>query len=170
MNILITGTRGLAAALGNAYIDHSVTLVSRSNGYDIHDIQRWGPEFLDQDCVFNCAYDGFAQLAVLEFFHQHWKNQSHKQIINIGSRSITYRRLDSDSGYWPYRQHKQALQSAVDAMLLDSYCDIKIINPGPIDTDMIAHQQCQKFDTTVLANKIKSIVSDPTIKRVDLWL
>jgi hypothetical protein len=170
MNILITGTRGLAAALGDAYIDHSVTLVSRSGGYDIHDIQRWGSEFLDQDCVFNCAYDGFAQLEVLEFFHQHWKNLSHKQIINIGSRSITYRRLDGDSGYWPYRQHKQALQSAVDAMLLDSHCDIKIINPGPIDTDMIAHQQCKKFDTTVLANKIKSIVLDPTIKRVDLWL
>jgi NAD(P)-dependent dehydrogenase (short-subunit alcohol dehydrogenase family) len=170
MNILITGTRGLASALSNAYIDHSVTLVSRSGGYDIHDIQRWGLEFLDQDCVFNCAYDGFAQLAVLEFFHHHWKNLSHKQIINIGSRAITYRRLDGDLGYWPYRQHKQALQSAVDAMLLDACCDIKIINPGPVDTEMIAHQQCKKFDTTVLANKIKSIVSDPTIKRVDLWL
>ena len=170
MKILITGTRGLAFALGNAYIDHSVTLVSRSSGHDIHDIQRWGQEFLDRDCVFNCAYDGFGQLEVLEFFHHHWKNLGNKQIINIGSRSITYRRLDSDSGYWPYRQHKQALQFAVDAMLLDSHCDIKIINPGPIDTDMIAHQQCKKFDTTVLANKIKSIVSDHTVKRVDLWL
>lgn len=170
MNILITGTRGLASALGDAYINDSVTLVSQSGGYNIHDIQRWGPEFLDRDCVFNCAYDGFGQLQVLEFFYNHWRLKPNKQIINIGSRSITHRRLDGDLGYWPYRQHKQALQSAVDAMLLHACCDIKIINPGPIDTHMIAHQQCEKIDPDVLANKIKSIVCDPTIKRVDLWL
>lgn len=170
MNILITGTRGLASALGDAYINHSVKLVSRSGGFDIHNIQQWGSEFLDCDCVFNCAYDGLGQIAVLEFFYHHWKNQFNKQIINIGSRSITYPRLGGETGFWPYRLHKQALQSAVDAMLLDAQCDIKIINPGPIDTDMIAHQQCEKFDPDVLANKIKSIVSDATVKRVDLWL
>lgn len=170
MNILITGTRGLATALGNAYIDHSVTLVSRSGGYNIHDIQSWGLEFLEFDCVFNCAYDGFGQVSVLEFFYQHWKNSSNKQIINIGSRSITYKNLDNNSRYWPYRQHKQVLQSSVDAMLLDAECDIKIINPGPIDTDMIAHHQCVKYNPAVLANKIKTIVSDPELKRVDLWL
>jgi NAD(P)-dependent dehydrogenase (short-subunit alcohol dehydrogenase family) len=170
MKVLITGTRGLASALGNAYVDHSVTLVSQSRGYNIHDIQRWGTEFLDHDCVFNCAYDEFGQVTVLEFFYQHWKNTCDKQIINIGSRSIMYRRLDNKLGYWPYRQHKQALQSAVDAMLLDAKCDIKIINPGPIDTDMIAHHQCVKYDPNVLAERIKMVVSNPDIKRVDLWL
>jgi len=170
MNILITGTRGLATALGNAYIEHSVTLVSQSSGYNIHNIQKWGSKFLKFDCVFNCAYDGYGQISVLEFFYQHWKNTSTKQIINIGSRSITYRRLDNELGYWPYRQHKQALQSTVDAMLLDAKCDIKIINPGPIDTDMIAHHQCVKYDPQVLANKIKTVVSCPDVKRVDLWL
>jgi hypothetical protein len=58
----------------------------------------------------------------------------------------------------------------VEAMLLDARCDIKIINPGPIDTDMIAHHQCVKYNPAVLANKIKTIVSDPDVKRVDLWL
>lgn len=170
MNILITGTRGLASSLGKTYADQSVTLVSKSSGHNIHNIQQWGPEFLDFDCVFNCAYDGFGQVSVLEFFYQHWKNQSNKQLINIGSRAITYKRLDNELGYWPYRQHKQALQSAVDAMLLDAKCDIKIINPGPIDTDMIAHHQCAKYNPDSLASKIKTIASDPDIKRVDLWL
>jgi hypothetical protein len=55
-------------------------------------------------------------------------------------------------------------------MLLDARCDIKIINPGPIDTDMIAQHQCVKYNPDVLANKIKAIVSDPDVKRVDLWL
>jgi hypothetical protein len=169
MKILITGTRGLASALGDAYIDHSVTLVSRSSGHDIHDIQRWGPEFLDQDCVFNCAYDGFAQVNVLEFFYNHWKHDVNKQIVSIGSRTITFKRSENESGYWAYRLHKQALQQAHDSMLLDAKCDMKIINPGPVDTDMIRHLNCVKLDIATLANTIKNIAADATLKRVDLW-
>lgn len=170
MKILITGTTGLAKALGDAYAEHSVTLVSKSGGYDINNVKQWGHEFLDNDCVINCAYEGFGQLSVLEFFYKHWKTDPLKQIINIGSRSIVYKRLDAGSGYWSYRQHKQTLQQAVDAMQLDALCNIKIINPGPIDTPMIAHHQCVKFETHALAAKIKDIAADPSIKRVDLWL
>jgi hypothetical protein len=170
MKILITGTKGLASALSNAYIDHSVTSVSRSNGFDINAIANWGTEFLDHDCVFNCAYDGFAQISVLEFFYTHWKHNSSKKIITIGSRSVTHKRLDAESGYWNYRLHKQALQQAHDAMLLDARCDMKIIHPGPIDTDMISHIDCVKFAPTALAETIKTIVANSTIKRVDLWL
>lgn len=170
MNILITGTQGLAHSLGDAYIDHEVTLVSRSGGYDINNIDTWGSEFLDRDCVINCAYDKFAQVKVLEFFFKHWGNNPSKKIISIGSRSIIYKRLDNDTGYWDYRLHKQALQQAHDAMLLTANCDLKIINPGPIDTAMIAHQQCVKYHPDELAIKIKMLIEDPTIKRVDLWL
>lgn len=170
MKILITGTAGLAHALSTVYTDHSVTLVSRSTGHDINNINHWGHEFLDVDCVFNCAYSGFGQVSVLEFFYHHWKTNPTKQIINIGSRAITFKRLDGDTGYWPYRQHKLALQQAVDAMLLDAQCDIKIINPGPIDTPMVATHQCTKFDPVDLSNRIKSIAAENTLKRVDLWL
>jgi short-subunit dehydrogenase len=170
MKILITGTKGLARALANAYIDHEVTLVSRSSGFDIAEIAHWGQEFLEHDCVFNNAYDGFLQVGVLEFFYSHWKNNYDKKIITIGSRAITHKRTDVESGYWPYRLHKQALQQAHDAMLLDAKCNMKIINPGPIDTDMIKHIDTVKIDTGDLADKIKNIVSDPTLKRIDLWL
>lgn len=170
MKILITGGQGLARALGDCYIGHSVTLVSRSNGFDINNINQWGMEFLDYNCVFNCAYDGFGQVQVLEFFYQHWRDNVDKKIVNIGSRAISFKRLDNTQGYWPYRQHKLCLQNTVDAMLLDAKCDIKIINPGPIDTPMIAHHQCAKFNPDTLASKIKTITEEPSIKRVDLWL
>lgn len=170
MKILITGTKGLAQALSDAYIDHSVTSISRSGGYDINDIDSWGLDVLHYDCVFNCAYSDYAQIKVLEFFYNKWHNDSLKKIITIGSRAITHKRIESDTGYWPYRLHKQALQQAHDSMLLTAKCDMKIINPGPIDTPMIAEHQCIKFDPLVLALKIKSIVEDSTIKRVDLWL
>ncbi len=169
MKILITGTRGLAQSLGDAYIDHSVTLVSRSSGYDINDIDTWGNKFADYDCVVNCAYDGFAQVKVLEFFYNQWKHDVNKQIVSIGSRTISFKRSDNESGYWAYRLHKQALQQAHDSMLLDAKCDMKIINPGPVDTDMIRHLNCVKLDTAALANTIKNIAADATIKRVDLW-
>jgi hypothetical protein len=170
MKILITGTKGLAHALGDAYIDHEVTLVSRSGGFNIAEIGCWGQEFLEYDCVFNNAYDGFLQVGVLEFFYNHWKNNYRKKIITIGSRAITHKRTEVESGYWPYRLHKQALQQAHDAMLLDAKCDMKIINPGPIDTDMIKHLDTVKLNPDDLADKIKNIVSDPTLKQVDLWI
>lgn len=170
MKILITGTKGLAHSLGNAYVDHNVTLVSRSHGYDINNITQWGTEFLDYDCVFNCAYDGFAQVGVLEYFFDHWREDSSKKIISIGSRVILYRRTGPEVGYWNYRLHKQALQQAHDAMLLDAKCDMKLINPGPIDTDMLQGIQCSKYNPDALATVIKGIVILPDIKRVDLWV
>lgn len=171
MKILITGTQGLAkelgAILGNT---NQVALVSRSNGFDINDISQWGLDFLDYDSVFNCAYSGYAQVSVLEFFYNAWKHNISKQIITIGSRAIVFKRTDGEQGYWAYRTHKQALQQAHDAMLLDAKCDMKIINPGPIDTAMIQHISCAKLDAKTLAQQIQTIASNPILKRVDLWL
>ena len=170
MKILITGAQGLAKALKDVYADHQVTLVSRSNGFDIKNVNTWGTQFLDYDCVFNSAYDGFSQVELLEFFYDHWKNDASKKIITIGSRVITYKRSESELGYWPYRLHKQALQQAHDAMLLTAKCDMKIIHPGPIDTAMIKNVDCVKMSATALAQDIRNIVMSDTIKRVDLWL
>ena len=171
MKVLITGSQGLAAALASVYaVDSTVTVVSRSQGFDINRIDQWGSTFLELDCVFNCAYDGIGQVRVLEFFYQHWRLCTDKKIINIGSRSISFPRLDNTHSYWPYRQHKLLLQNTVDAMLADAQCDIKIINPGPIDTPMIAHHNCEKFDPLMLAAEIRSIVANRFIKRVDIWL
>ena len=168
MKILITGQRGLAYTLKNVYApDHSVCMVSKSNGFDINQVDVWGSKFLDHDRVFNCAYDGFGQIKVLEFFYQHWQHDHTKSIITIGSRAITLPRTEGEQGYWSYRLHKQALQQAHDAMLCGAKCDMKIINPGPIDTDMMRHVDCVKFDAGSLANKIQQIVSDSSVKTAE---
>lgn len=170
MNILITGTRGLAAAIKHAYVDCNVVAVSKSQKYDIKQISTWGDQFINFDLVFNCAYDGYAQVSVLEFFFGAWKNNADKTIVSIGSRVIVQPRIDVDvdQTYWPYRQHKLALQQAHDSMIKTARCSLKIINPGPIDTDMIAHVACDKLDPNQLASKIKHWVADPDISRVDL--
>jgi hypothetical protein len=169
MKILITGQKGIAGAIASAYSDHDVTMVSRGTGHDINNIDKWGNSFIDYNCVFNCAYDGMGQIAVLDYFFKHWQNDPDKKIISIGSRVISHR-LTKQSGYWEYRLHKQALQEAHDTMLLSAKCDLKIINPGPVDTDMVLHLSEPKMSVQELASRVKYIVNDTTIKRLDLWL
>ena len=171
MKILITGIRGLSKALRDVYTDHAVTCVSKSGGFDINNIDQWGREFLDVDTVFNCAYDGFGQTKVLEYFYNAWRNDASKIIVNIGSKIITNTRLELslDQEYWPYRLHKQTLQIAHDTMNRSATCSMKMINPGPINTDMIAHINCVKINPEELAIKIRECVADPYIKRLDIW-
>lgn len=170
MKILITGQSGLARALADVHHKDHVTCVSQSNSHDIALIKNWGSKFLDCDLVYNCAYSNIHQLTVLEFFYQHWRTDSSKIIVNIGSRVTSYPRIENKKDYWPYLIHKQTLQQAYESMLPDAKCDIKLINPGPIDTDMIRHLSVPKFEPTTLAHRIKNLVADPTIKRVDLWV
>lgn len=170
MKILITGQTGLAKALSVAHQTDLVTCVSRSSGHDISLIKSWGSAFLEYDLVYNCAYDNMHQLTVLEFFYQHWRHNESKTIVNIGSRVTCYPRSENKKDYWPYRIHKKILQEAYENMLPEAKCDIKLINPGPIDTAMIAHLSIPKFEPFNLASRIKTLVEDPTIKRVDLWV
>jgi hypothetical protein len=172
MKILITGTAGLAHALAQAHCNDQVTAVSRQTGHNINQVQAWGQEFLDYDRVYNCAYDGIGQQLVLEFFYQYWKNLQPKSIVTIGSKAITQPRikLDQDHQYWPYRAHKQTLQLMHDQMWPTAKCDLKIINPGAIDTHMVQAHNIPKMAPELLAEKIKNFCQDPINKRLDLWL
>ena len=172
MRILITGRTGLAQALNQVYADEQVMCVSRGTGHDINEVHHWGREFLEYDLVINCAYSERGQCRVLEYFFSHWKDLAHRCIATIGSR-VTYMprsELHMDSEYWPYRQHKRDLQSMHDSMLITAQCDLKIINPGPFHSEMSRAIAGPKLDINDLAQRIRAIISDPTLKRVDLWL
>jgi hypothetical protein len=170
MKILITGTKGLAQKLAFIYADYNVTTVSLSTGHDLLKIEEWGVDFLDHDLVFNCAYSGLGQQMVLEYFHHHWQHNPTKSIVTIGSKIVTQPRSDTINDYWPYRIHKQTLQAMHDTMWPTARCDLKIINPGAFDSDMVAHLNVPKLSLSALATRIKQYVEDPVIKRVDLWL
>lgn len=171
MKILVTGTQGLAKSIADIYSDHTVKLVSRSTGHNIDQIDNWGNIFLSYDIVFNCAYHKFAQIHVLEYFYNAWKDDNTKIIVSIGSRAINGKRIETtiNDDYWPYRLHKQTLQQAHDNMSMSAKCQMKIFNPGPIDTNMIKHHNIPKMSPDDLAAKIKQWTSDPCIKRVDVW-
>lgn len=170
--ILVTGSKGLGKNLAEILCkNNSVHCVDRSSGFDIADVCHWGQKFLDYDIVINNAYDGWGQTQVLEFFSQCWNDQPNRMIINIGSMVTDHARTEKtkDHEYWPYRQHKLALQQAFQKLCRCSACDIKLINPGPFYSEMSQHIDCDKMDPIWLAERIAWIMQQPEIKRVDLW-
>jgi NAD(P)-dependent dehydrogenase (short-subunit alcohol dehydrogenase family) len=173
MNILITGNQGLALALQLELIaqGHAVTCVSRRTGHDIKDVKSWGPQYYHYDVCINCAYSTWHQIDVLEQFYYAWRDHADKQIINIGSKIADYVRIETeiDYQYMDYRLHKQALQSAFNRLINTAQCDIKLINPGAVDTDMIRHLSCKKMTPEWTAKQIVDIMKQPAVKRVDLW-
>jgi NAD(P)-dependent dehydrogenase (short-subunit alcohol dehydrogenase family) len=173
MNILITGDKGLAEALQTVLMSEgqTVTCVSRQSAHDIKNVKEWGPQYWHYDVCINCAYDSWHQIDVLEQFYYAWRDIPHKQIINIGSKIADYARIEAeiDYQYMEYRVHKQALELAFNRMVNTAACDIKLINPGAIDTDMISHLSCKKMDPAWLAQQIVELMKQPAVKRVDIW-
>ena len=173
MNILITGTTGLAQALKQELAkDNTVTCVSRSTGHDIKDVLTWAPNFYHYDVCINSAYDQWAQVGVLEQFYYAWQTDASKQIVNIGSSIVDYTRIEREKEYeyMAYKIHKQALQAAFYKLVKLAQCDIKLINPGAIDTAMIQHLDfADKMTPTFAAEKIVAVMKEPSFKKVDLW-
>lgn len=171
-HILITGTQGLAQSLAQVYKDHAVTLVSKSTGHNIHQVSSWGSSFLHYDTLINCAYDGFGQIAVLEYFFQAWKSNPNKVIVNIGSKAADSSRseIDQQNHYWSYRLHKQALTQAHQTMSLRCQCTLKLVNPGAFESAMTQHLTHPKMPSITVAQHVRQCIEDPLMKRMDLWL
>jgi len=174
MNILITGNQGLAKSLGNFLSSkYSVTYASRSTGHNIQDIAQWAPQFYHYDMFVNSAYDRWCQTDALEQFYWAWYQDPSKHIINIGSTVSDYARYEKEKEYeyMAYRVHKQSLQATFAKLVKQAKCDIKLINPGAIDTQMLKHLAFEnKMSSDFVAQKIVSVMFDPCIKRLDLWI
>ena len=170
--ILITGNSGLAGSLNTLLSsNNTVTCVSRNTGHDIKDIAIWFDQFSDHDIMINNAYQDWGQIKVLEHVWHLWSDDAARMIVNIGSTVSDYVRVEThkDAQYWPYRLHKQSLQACFQKIVSVSACDVKLLNPGPIDTNMLSHLDCVKMSPDWLAEKIIWVMQQPEIKRIDLW-
>lgn len=171
MKIVITGTRSLSKALEQALTsEHDVVCLDR--GYDIAQIDQWYQQFNLYDCVINSAHDKFGQVGVLEYFSNMWKDCPDKRIINIGSIVTDYARSerDKEADYFSYRIHKQALQLAFSKLSRESKCCIQLINPGPFDSETVAHISVPKLTQSQVCDTVKLLINNPNIKRIDQWI
>jgi hypothetical protein len=135
MKIAITGhTQGLGKAFFNHFQSHNVIGFSRSNGYNIADLNsrsRILDEIKDVDMFINNAYNNFddSQLKLLKEVYNLWEGTD-KIIVNISSRYTT--------GSEKYCKDKEQQ---------DEFCKSKefslpyIINlkPGLINTNRVKH-------------------------------
>ena len=171
MKILVTGKRGLAAALVNSLQQHRVFLTDQQN-YNIQDVKAWASRFANFDVCINCAHDSWHQVSVLEEFYSMWHSDPNKIIVNVGSTVSSYSRteLDKEHEYFPYRLHKQALELCFNKLVKVAKCNIKLVNPGPMDTSMISHLTCTKMTPAHVADRISWLINQPDVKRLDLWL
>ena len=169
--VLITGSKGLSAALAEVYSDCSVYCTSRSNNEFLERVDSWGHDFLDYNTVFNCAHSDIGQVKVLKYFSDHWCNDATKTIVNIGSIVADYPRseVDKERDFFEYRYSKQSLQQAFFDVAKTYNCDIRLFNPGPIDTDMTRHIDCAKLDPVKCAKIIRKTLEETDFKRIDFW-
>lgn len=170
-HMIVTGRTGLSAGILQEFdSDYRVEQVSRRSRHDIQQVAEWAQDFADADVLINCAYSEWAQVAVLEQFCQLW-DSSDKTIVNIGSMVSDYSRSEQhrDHEYFPYRLHKQALQTAFERMVKNTKCNLKLINPGMIDTPMVQHIEGEKLSVHRVAQYVRMLVETPELKRLDLW-
>ena len=170
-HMIVTGRTGLSAGILDEFQgDYRVEQISRRSRHNIEQVAEWAEDFAAADVLINCAYSGWAQIAVLEQFCQLW-NTKDKTIVNIGSMVSNYSRseLQRDHEYFPYRLHKQALQSAFERLVKTTECNLKLINPGMIDTPMVQHISGTKLSVRTVAQHIRTLIETPQLKRIDLW-
>jgi len=133
MKIAITGhTSGIGKSLLDIYPD--AIGLSRSNYYNINDIDQIVTAVKNCDVFINNAYDGFKQVELLYALFSVWENEN-KLIVNISSNSGDGTKKKSHK----YAIHKSALDKASEQLgSLSSNCKIINIRPGWVDTPMVS--------------------------------
>lgn len=170
MKIAITGTKSLSEALYN-HLSRTHLVQCLGRDCDINKANEWCLLYKDIDCIINCAYSGFAQVQVLDAFSAMWRDDASKYIINIGSTVSDYTRSERelDAQYFPYRIHKQALQNSFNALAKDVKCNIKLLNSGPFESNMVSHLTQNKLSLQDICNYTDLLINDPNLKRLDVW-
>ena len=173
MKIAITGhTSGIGKSIHDLLQKegHDVTGYSRSNGWDLSNIDRRKKLCLDIDdaeVFINNALplsneghpDYWAQVDLLYRFYYAWKD-TNKIIICIGSNAAkSYRSRTYPS---EYAISKVALHEAVYQLQSSQpTCKIVVIAPGYVDTPMVADRDQEKLDPLVVANVVRTIINQP---------
>jgi len=173
MKIAITGhTNGIGQAIYARLVNtNSLLGLSRSNGYDISNVNRIIETVKDHDVFINNAYHDLCQEQLLLRLHTLWCNQQ-KLIINIGSAVTDYPRLEQhlDDQPWPYREHKQILQTTFRRLSQQSSkCRLVLVSPGATDTAMIQHLDCKKISPKKIAQAVELVLNNPYIREITVY-
>ena len=141
MKVAITGhSKGIGKACFDLLNkDHEAIGFSRSNGYDIVEQFNSIVRAVKKCDVFvNNAHQGYMQVELLNAVFEMWKDDPNKTIVNISSLSKYPGLSGNQTGY---SATKAALshQAFILMFKTDRKCRMININPGYVETDMIAN-------------------------------
>lgn len=161
MKVAITGySSGIGKSLSNIY--PARIGLSRSNGYDINNVDQIIEAVENCDIFINNAYDGFNQVELLYALFSIWKDEN-KLIVNISSNSGDGIKRRSHI----YSIHKTALDKASEQLgnIPGSNCKIINIRPGWVDTPMVSNVEEKKIDPDDLAVIISKAITAWNLKQ-----
>ena len=173
LKIAITGhSKGIGKACYDLLSqEHECIGFSRSNGFDISkDIANIIDQSLECDVFINNAYFEFKQVEIFDTLFEQWRNNLDKTIVNINSRS----KYGVGKNQFYGTTKKELANKSYNAMFSDKSCRIININPGYVETDMVA-QHIGKFkmlQPSKVAETIKWCLDQPQdieIGELSIW-
>ena len=174
MKIAITGhSKGIGKACSDLLsAEHEVIGLSRSNGYNIDEVEPIILVANSCDVFINNAYSGIQQSVIFDRLFQMWRNDDMKTIVNINSRS----KYDGvrTSLYGADKKHLDHIAKSNVFSDMNKRIRVININPGYVDTDMIPERAkaYNKLSPEKVAEVIKWCIDQPheiEINELSIW-
>ncbi len=161
----ITGhTAGIGLAISEQLMQagYQIAGFSRSNGFDISQpgvTAQIAAHSKDAHVFVNNAYHDFAQCDMLQQMFELWKHQPDKTIVNINSRA----KYGVGKAKFYGQTKKELFAKAKGMMFSDKQCRIININPGYVETDMVAelHNTYNMLSPQQLAEMVVWCINQP---------
>ena len=157
--IAVTGhTKRIGKAIYEAFPETTVVGLSRSNGYDINNLNgrtRIIHRVANCDVFINNAHDGFNQVSLL---YELINNGYESKIINISSNSSD----GIKDQIHPYAISKYALDKASEQLFYRGY-DVTNLRFGWVDTPRVSEKakDKKKISTDYVVNIIEWVLNQP---------
>lgn len=169
MKIAITGhTRGIGAAIADAYSHHTVLGFSRSNGFELPGCINQVASLSRQADVFVNNVD-LGQFEMFEAVYSQWRTESAKTIVNILSLvALPEYGLQSTN----YSAHKLMTRCHTLKKLNEQRrCRIVNINPGWVNTHRVNIPQGDPYlEPSHVADAVAWAVSQPyEVADLTMW-
>ncbi len=160
MIVSLTGhTKGLGNAIFNKLNKtYQIKGLSRSNGWDIKDVDSIIAEVRDTDVFINNAYSNRYQSELFIKLFYEWK-YTNKIIININSSMVIDGNSNSD-----YYHNKVNLKKVVDTAISDTQNKtVRIMNlfPSTLSTNYY-YKNLNKIDNNYIASLIEWVLKQPS--------
>lgn len=162
MKVAITGhTSGIGLALASKF--QTVKGFSRSNGYNLCEVDKILTESEDCDIFVNNAYNSDCPWSQVELLYKKWFQWENEQklIVNISSNSNDQNKSKPQQ----YTIHKSSLdQASKQLSYLNKSCRILNVRPGYVDTPRVKNISENKINTFELAQLITSLLDYKSLK------